>query len=78
MISYVSGNEFLRKLEEETGETWERRETEARLRFQTERDAGTSVWEAPEEVRNWGVDTLVKLYNFAVRYLRERAVVEEE
>jgi len=78
LISYVSGNEFLRKLEEETGETWERRETEARLRFQTERDAGTSVWEAPEEVRNWGVDTLVKLYNFAVRYLRERAVMEEE
>jgi hypothetical protein len=78
LISYVSGNEFLHKLEEETGETWERRETEVRLRFQTERDAGTSVWEAPEEVRNWGVDTLVKLYNFAVRYLRERAVMEEE
>jgi chemotaxis signal transduction protein len=78
LISHVRDDAFLRELKEETGETWERRETEARLRFQTERDAGTSVWEAPEEVRNWGVDTLVKLYNFAVRYLREGAVVEEE
>jgi hypothetical protein len=78
LISHVRDDAFLRELKEETGETWERRETEARLRFQTERDAGTNVWEAPEEVRNWGVDTLVKLYNFAVRYLRGRAVVEEE
>lgn len=70
--------EFLPTLKAETGEEWSIKETPKYFYVWTARDAGTWVWKAPEEVRNWGVETLVKLYNTILPKLREWTKEESE
>ncbi|MCS7263515.1 MAG: DUF4268 domain-containing protein [Armatimonadetes bacterium] len=63
--------ELLPTLREKTGEEWSKGETLRCFYVQTAKDSGVWVWEASEEVRNWGVETLVKLYNAIMPELRE-------
>ena len=79
LVERIKNPEFLKELEESTGETWQVHESEKEFHLRTERDTGgVEVWEAPEEVRDWGVETLVKLYNFVVPRIRKWTGREEE
>jgi len=79
LVERVKNPEFRKELEKETGETWQIHEAEKEFVLRTGRDTGgVSVWDAPEEVRDWGVETLVKLYNFIVPRIREWMGREEE
>lgn len=69
--------EFVRDIEQETGEPWKLRETRIHFYIEAVRDTGGSAWEAPEEVRNWAVETLVRLYELATRRFREWMAAEE-
>lgn len=82
LVEIIKGkeNDFLRVLKDKIGEDWYIYETEKQFYVQTTKDIGTygSVWEAPEEIRNWGVETLVKLYNEIVPVLWEWAEENDE
>ena len=78
LVKKLQGREILDTLKQEIGEEWSIYETPISLFVQTQKDAGTSVWEAPDDVREWGVETLVKLYNFIVPKLREWTGQSEE
>lgn len=65
-------------LKRETGEEWSVHETPKEFYVRVSRYAGTWVWKAPEEVRNWGVEMLVKLYNVIVPELRKWARESDE
>ncbi|WP_322802012.1 hypothetical protein [Thermoflexus sp.] len=67
----------MRDIEQETGEPWELRETPKHFYMEAVRDTGGSAWKAPEEVRNWAVETLVRLYEMATRRFREWMEEEE-